>query len=73
MRAKRNCLFYEEYRDMGAVTDFCTVQGSSWNDTIGCHCDDCRDYISLDLLRRLFRLTMAKERMGKEIDTNETV
>lgn len=35
----RDCIFYEEYRDMGASTDFCTVRGSSWEDTQGCHCN----------------------------------
>ena len=69
MGTKRDCLFYEEYRDMGASTDFCTVQGSSWNDTTGCHCDDCRDYITLDWLRHLGR-QIVKERREKEIDAN---
>ena len=72
MSAKRNCLFYEEYRDMGASVDFCIVQGSSWNDTIGCHCDDCRDYIPLDWLRHLCRQVI-KEKEKIYDDTNETV
>lgn len=68
MSAKRDCLFYEEYRDMGASMDLCTVQ-----DIIGCHCDDCRDYFSINRFRQFYRLAIAKERREKEIDTNETI
>lgn len=52
---KRDCIFYEEYRDMGATTDLCTVKGSSWEDTQGCRCNGCPNYISVDAMRRAAR------------------
>ena len=52
---KRDCIFYENYRDMGASMDFCTVKGNSWEDTQGCHCDACLIYASINQLRQLAR------------------
>ena len=46
MSANRDCLFYEEYQDMGARVDFCTVKGSSMDVMEGCRCDDCPNYYS---------------------------
>lgn len=60
----RDCIFYEEYRDMGASMDFCTVKGNSWEDTQGCHCNDCPNYISVDWVKRTAR-TIIKEREAK--------
>lgn len=51
----RDCIFYEEYRDMGASTDFCTVKGASWEDTQSCHCNHCTNYFSGDWMRQLAR------------------
>lgn len=61
---KRDCIFYEEYRDMGASTDLCTVKGDSWEDTQGCHCNGCPNYVSVDGMRRLAR-KIIKEREAK--------
>lgn len=58
---KRDCIFYENYRDMGASMDFCTVKGNSWEDTQGCHCDACLNYSSINQLRQLAR-QIIKER-----------
>lgn len=52
---KRDCIFYEEYQDMGASTDLCTVKGNSWEDTQGCRCNDCPNYCSRDWMRHLAR------------------
>ena len=70
MSAKRDCLFYEEYRDMGATTDFCTVKGDSWKDAEGCHCDDCYYYTSLDFFRRQCRYAFAINGKGARNDNN---
>lgn len=61
---KRNCIFYENYRDMGASTDLCNVKGYSWEDTQGCHCNDCPNYFSGDWIRHLAR-EIIKEREAK--------
>ena len=61
---KRNCIFYENYRDMGASMDFCTVKGNSWEETQGCHCSDCPDYFSRDWVRHLAG-EIIKEREAK--------
>lgn len=73
MSAKRDCLFYEEYRDMGATTDLCTLKGTSWEDVEGCHCDDCRYYTSLGLLRCQYRDAFIVNGKGARDDTNKTV
>lgn len=51
---KRDCIFYEEYRDMG----------DSWEDTQGCHCNGCPNYVSVDWMKRTAR-TIIKEREAK--------
>lgn len=58
---KRDCIFYEDYQDMGAHVDFCNEKGSSWEDIQGCHCDDCQHYCSTDWLRQITR-EIIKER-----------
>ena len=71
MNVKRDCLFYEEYQDMGASVDLCTVKGSSWDATEGCHCDDCPNYYSLNFMRCVLRQPIKEK--GARDDTNETV
>lgn len=61
---KRNCIFYEEYRDMGASTDLCIVKGNSWEDIQGCRCSSCPNYFSKDWIRHLAR-EIIKEREVK--------
>lgn len=53
---KRDCIFYEEYRDMGATTDLCIVKG--------CRCNSCPNYFSKDWMRHLAR-EIIKEREAK--------
>ena len=74
MSAKRDCLFYEEYRDMGATMDFCTIKGSSMEVMEACHCDDCPYFYSLDWMKYIFRqaIKMSEERRGRN-DANETI
>ena len=69
----KDCLFYEEYQDMGAKVDFCTVKGTSFEDTQGCHCDDWPNYYSLDWMRYVLRQSISEREKGGSNDTNETV
>lgn len=52
---KRDCIFYEEYQDMGGRADFCNVDGYSWDNTKAAVCHNCKKYVSLKTVRTIFR------------------
>lgn len=60
---KRDCIFYEEYQDMGARADFCNFKGHGWDNTEAAVCRNCKKYIPSETVRAIFRhlLEEAKE------------
>lgn len=52
---KRDCIFYDEYQDMGARADFCNFKGYSWDNTEAAVCRNCKKYISSETVRAIFR------------------
>ena len=52
---KRDCMFYEEYQDMGARADFCIFKGYDWVNTEAAVCRNCKKYVSSETVRAILR------------------
>lgn len=62
---KRDCIFYEEYQDMGARVDFCNFKGHGWDNIGAAVCSNCKKYVPLESVRAVFRKYLGSIERGR--------
>lgn len=72
-KVKRDCLFYISHCDQFREDPYCRLKDEKWERHEKAHCDDCRCYTSLDILRGFCRGALIGKWRGGSNDTNETV